>query len=54
MGFYDVQVITDIEECIILQIYASSSSEAETTAISMVETGEAGTESCNVLNCFAL
>lgn len=54
MEFYDVQIVTDMEECVVLQVCASTSEEAEMTAISLVETGEAGTEGRTVINCFTL
>lgn len=54
MEFYDVQITTDLEETVVLQIYASSPQEAEMTAISMVESGQAGTDGMIVLDCFAI
>ena len=42
MTFYDVQVTTDLGEVVVLQICAFSAGEAELTAISMVENGDAG------------
>ena len=54
MELFDVQITTDIGECIVLQIYANNPSEAEMTAIKMVEEGEAGTVSFYVLECFTL
>lgn len=54
MDIYDVQVTTDMDETIVLQVTASSPQEAEMTAINMVETGEAGTYGMIVVDCFAL
>lgn len=54
MEFYDVQITTDLEETVVLQIYASSPQEAEMTAISIVNSGEAGTLGREVVECFAL
>lgn len=54
MNFYDIQLTTELGEAIILQISASSQAEAEMTAISMVEGGQAGTEGTIVVDCFAL
>ena len=54
MEFFDVQITTDLGETIVLQVSASSPQSAETTAISMVECGDAGTISQTVVDCFAL
>lgn len=54
MEIYDVQVTTDQNEIVVLQVTASSQAEAEMTAISMVETGQTGTNGMNVIDCFAL
>ena len=54
MTHYDVQITTDLEECIVVQIYASSEAEAEMTAISMVEEALVNTRSTNVIDCFVL
>lgn len=53
MNFYDVLIVTDLEEEIILQIYASSTYEAEQTAISMVEHGQANIEG-DIVSCFVV
>ena len=52
MNFYDVQVTTDLGETIVLQIAASSTDEAELTAIKMVELGQADTNGQSVIDCF--
>lgn len=54
MEFYDVQITTDYGEVNVLQISATSPQEAEMIAISMVNSGEAGTMGTNVVDCFAL
>lgn len=54
MDFYDVQITTDIGEVVVLQVSANNSQEAEMTAISMVEIGQAETLSNIVVDCFAL
>lgn len=54
MKFYDVQITTDFGEVNVLQIAAASPQEAEMTAISMVNSGEVGTMSLNVVDCFTL
>lgn len=41
MEIYDVQITTDYGEIQVLQISATSPQEAEMTAISMVNSGEA-------------
>lgn len=52
MNFYDVQVTTDLGETIVLQIAASSTDEAELTAINMIELGQADTNGQSVIDCF--
>ena len=52
MNFYDVQVTTDLGETIVLQVAASSTDEAELTAINMVELGQADTNGQSVIDCF--
>ena len=54
MTFYDVQVTTDLGEVVVLQICAFSAGEAELTAISMVENGDAGVLGTSVVGCFVL
>lgn len=54
MEFYDVQITTDMGEVVVLQVSASSPQEAEMTAISIVNSGEAGTLGREVIDCFAL
>lgn len=54
MDFFDVQITTDLGEVLVLQVYASSPQDAEMTAISMVNSGEAGTISEIVVDCFTL
>ena len=54
MTFYDVQVTTDLGEVAVLQICAFSATEAEMTAISMVENGDAGVLGTSVVSCFVL
>lgn len=54
MEFYDVQITTDLGEVAILQVTASSPQEAEMTAISIINSGEAGTLGREVVDCFAL
>ena len=54
MEFFDVQITTDLGENIDLQVTASSPQSAEMTAMSLVECGDAGTISQNVVDCFAL
>ena len=54
MELYDVQVTTDAGETLVLQISANDPQEAETTAISMVEMGQANTVGRAVVDCFAL
>ena len=43
MELYNVQLRTDLDEVVVLQVYANDSLEAEFTAKSMVECGQAGT-----------
>jgi hypothetical protein len=50
---YNVLVTTDLDESVVLQVTAGSAAEAESTAITLVECGEAGTESTVVVECFA-
>lgn len=54
MNLYDVLITTDLDEEVVLQIYASSIFEAELTAISMVEHGQADVEGVIVTNCIVL
>ena len=54
MELYDVQMTTDLGEIIVLQIYACCESEAELTAISMVENRQANVAGTVVISCFAL
>lgn len=54
MDFYDVQITTEFGEVVVLQVTANSPQEAEMTAISMVESGMAGTNGMIVVDCFAL
>lgn len=54
MEFYDVQITTDLGEVAILQVTASSPQEAEMTAISIINSGEAGTVSNSVGDCFII
>lgn len=49
MELYNVQLRTDLDEVVVLQVYAGDPMEAEFTAKSMVERGQAGTIS-NVTN----
>lgn len=48
MELYNVQLRTDLDEVVVLQVYANDPLEAEFTAKSMVECGQAGTI-CNVV-----
>lgn len=43
MELYNVQLRTDLDEVVVLQVYAGDPMEAEFTAKSMVERGQAGT-----------
>ncbi|GCB35201.1 hypothetical protein [Bacteroides faecalis] len=54
MELFDVQITTDLGETIVIQVSASSPAEAEMTAISIVESGQAGTLGISVVDCFAL
>lgn len=54
MIIFDVQIRTDCGEVMVLQVSASSPQEAEMTAISIVNSGEAGTLGREVVECFAL
>ena len=54
MNFYDVQITTKLGEVIVLQVCAYSEGEAELTAISMVENGEANMMGTSVVECFVL
>lgn len=54
MELYDVQITTDEGEELVVQVGADSEAEAEMTAIEMVESGEAGTDGCTVIDCFCL
>ena len=49
---YFVHMTTDLEEVVVLQVYANDTIEAEYTAVSMVEYGQAGTESRVVVDFF--
>ena len=54
MQFFDVQITTDLGEVVVIQVAAGDRQEAEMTAISMVESGQAGTMGRCVVDCFAL
>lgn len=54
MNTYDVQITTNLNEVVILQICAYSDIEAELTAISMVENGEADVLGNSITNCFVI
>ena len=54
MQFFDVQITTDLGEVVVIQVAAVDRQEAEMTAISMVESGHAGTMGRCVVDCFAL
>ena len=54
MNFFDVQITTDMGEVVVVQVAAGDRQEAEMTAISMVESGHAGTVGRSVVDCFAL
>lgn len=54
MNLFDVQVTTDLGKVVLLQVYAFSAGEAEMTASSMVENGDAGVLGTSVISCFAL
>lgn len=51
---FDVQITTNLGETVILQVIASSPQEAEMTAISMIECGNAETIGRIVVDCFCL
>lgn len=53
MELYNVQITTNLGETVVLQISAGSPQEAEMTAISLVECGDAGTIGNEVVDCFA-
>ena len=54
MNMYDVQVTTDFGETIVVQVAAPSPEAAESAAITVVESVEAGTVGQGVVYCFAL
>ena len=54
MNFFDVQITTDMDEVVVVQVAADDRQEAEITAISMVESGHAGTVGRSVVDCFAM
>ena len=54
MNFYDVQITTNLGEVAVIQVCASSEAEAELTAISMIENGEANMMGTYVTGCFVL
>ena len=54
MELYNVQATTEFGEEVILQVYADNPQEAEMSAISMVESGQADTVGRSVVDCFAL
>ena len=54
MNFYDVQITTDLGEIAVLQVCAYSETEAELTAISMVENGEVNVMGTSITGCFVL
>ena len=54
MQFFDVQITTDMGEVVVVQVAADDRQEAEMTAISLVESGHAGTVGRSVVDCFAL
>ena len=54
MNFFDVQITTDMGEVVVVQVAADDRQEAEMTAISMVESGHAGTVGRSVVDCFAM
>lgn len=54
MENFDVQITTDLGEVLVLQVSALSPQEAEMTAISIVNSGEAGTVSNIVIDCFTI
>ena len=52
MELYNVQLRTDLDEVVVLQVYADDPLEAEFTAKSMVECGQAGTTSNVVVDYY--
>ena len=52
MELYNVQLRTDLDEVVVLQVYANDPLEAEFTAKSMVECGKAGTISNVVVDYY--
>ena len=52
MNFFDVQITTDMGEVVVVQVAAGDRQEAEMTAISMVESGHAGTVGRLVVDVF--
>ena len=52
MELYNVQLRTDLDEVVVLQVYANDALEAEFTAKSMVECGQAGTISNVVVDYY--
>ena len=52
MELYNVQLRTDLDEVVVLQVYANDPLEAEFTAKSMVEWGQAGTISNVVVDYY--
>ena len=54
MNFFDVQITTDMGEVVVVQVAAGDRQEAEMTAISMVESGHAGTVGRSMVDCFAM
>jgi len=51
VNLYDVQIKTELDEIVTLQVVASSPEEAELTAINMVELGQAETCGQIVIDC---
>ncbi|MBR1775232.1 MAG: hypothetical protein IJ759_06860 [Bacteroidales bacterium] len=51
--YYDVNVVTDAGEEIILNVYGMSAMDAEFVAQQMVEGGQVGTISNTVVSCVA-
>ena len=52
MELYNVQLRTDLDEVVVLPVYANDPLEAEFTAQSMVECGQAGTISNVVVDYY--
>ncbi len=52
MELYNVQLRTDLDEVVVLQVYANDPLEAEFTAKSMVECWQAGTISNVVVDYY--